>query len=77
MEIGLYEAKTHFSSLMARVVRGEQVTITKHGLPIANVVPVRQKLSSAAETIRKIRALRDRLPARKVSVKAMIAEGRR
>jgi len=35
-----FEAKTHLSELLARVEAGEQVTITKHGRPIARLVPV-------------------------------------
>ena len=37
--VGAFEAKTHFSSLLEKVERGEQVTITKHGHPIAKLVP--------------------------------------
>jgi prevent-host-death family protein len=35
MEIGIYEAKTHFASLVARVEKGERITITRHGRPVA------------------------------------------
>jgi len=38
--VGAFEAKTHLSKLLARVEAGEQVTITKHGRPIARLVPV-------------------------------------
>ena len=31
LEIGACKAKTHFSSLLDRVVQGEEVLITKHG----------------------------------------------
>ena len=40
MEVGAYEAKTHLPSLLERVQRGERVTITKHGVPVAMLVPV-------------------------------------
>lgn len=36
------KAKTHFSELLDRVERGEEVTITKHGSPVAKLVPVRK-----------------------------------
>ena len=39
-EIGAYEAKTHLPALLERVARGEQITITKHGRPIARLVPI-------------------------------------
>jgi len=38
--IGAYEAKTHFSELLQRVRRGERITITHHGVPVAVLVPV-------------------------------------
>jgi prevent-host-death family protein len=37
--IGVFEAKNHFSEILERVQRGEVVTITKHGKPIAEVRP--------------------------------------
>lgn len=40
--VGAFEAKTHLSSLLQRVEAGEVVTITKHGRPIARLVPVNQ-----------------------------------
>lgn len=39
MEVGAYEAKTHLPKLLERVARGERITITKHGKPIATLVP--------------------------------------
>ena len=38
--IGAYEAKTHLPRLLDRVVRGESLTITRHGRPVARLVPV-------------------------------------
>ena len=38
--VGSYEAKTHLSRLLDRVAKGEQITITKHGVPVAKLVPV-------------------------------------
>lgn len=37
--LGAFEAKTHLSLLLDRVARGEQVVITKHGKPIARLIP--------------------------------------
>ncbi len=37
--VGAYEAKTHLSDLLARVARGERITITKHGVPVAVLQP--------------------------------------
>ena len=40
--VGAYEAKTKFSELLARVEQGERVTITKHGRPVAELIPARR-----------------------------------
>ena len=37
--VGAYEAKTKLPELLKRVEQGEQITITKHGTPIAVLVP--------------------------------------
>jgi prevent-host-death family protein len=36
--VGAFEAKTHLSALLEKVAGGEEVTITKHGKPIARLV---------------------------------------
>jgi len=38
--VGAFEAKTHLSELLARVEEGEQITITKHGRPVARLTPI-------------------------------------
>lgn len=40
MSVGAFEAKTHLSALLQKVEKGEVVTITKHGRPVARLVPV-------------------------------------
>jgi prevent-host-death family protein len=35
----IHEAKTHFSKLLERVLRGEEVVIAKAGKPIARLMP--------------------------------------
>jgi prevent-host-death family protein len=37
--VGAFEAKTHLSALLERVGGGEEVLITRHGKPIARLVP--------------------------------------
>lgn len=51
LEIGAFEAKTHFSSLLEKVERGEQITITKHGRPIARLVPMRTNLGKPKDVV--------------------------
>jgi len=37
--VGAYEAKTHLAALLDQVERGERVTITRHGRPVAVLMP--------------------------------------
>jgi prevent-host-death family protein len=38
-EIGAFEAKNTFGTLLDRVERGEEIVITRHGRPVARLVP--------------------------------------
>ena len=42
MDIGTYEAKTHFAELLADVEAGKDFTITKRGKPIARIIPYKE-----------------------------------
>ena len=37
--VGAYEAKTHLAELLNRVEKGERITITRHGRPVAVLAP--------------------------------------
>jgi prevent-host-death family protein len=39
LEIGAFDAKNKLSSLLDRVEQGEEIIITRHGLPVARLVP--------------------------------------
>jgi prevent-host-death family protein len=38
--IAAFQAKTNFSALLKQVEKGEYIVITKHGQPVAKLVPV-------------------------------------
>jgi prevent-host-death family protein len=38
-EIGAFEAKNRLSALLDRVQEGEEIVITRHGKPVARLVP--------------------------------------
>ncbi len=40
IEVAVYEAKTRLSELLVDVEQGEQITITRRGLPVARLVGV-------------------------------------
>lgn len=39
----IHEAKTHFSKLINRVLEGEEVLITRNGVPVAELVAARRR----------------------------------
>lgn len=76
--IGAFEAKTHLAALLERVAQGERITITRHGVPTALLVPVTDApvKRSHAEIVAGMRELRKRVKPG-VSVRKMIEEGHR
>jgi prevent-host-death family protein len=56
------EAKTHFLRILDKVEKGESVTVSRHGKPIARIVPIppsdherRERIERAMANIREIR----------------------
>ncbi|MGO9921383.1 MAG: type II toxin-antitoxin system Phd/YefM family antitoxin [Isosphaeraceae bacterium] len=49
--IGVYDAKTQLPKLLERVRRGEHFLITKHGRPVAQLVPAVVEAAVAVEDI--------------------------
>ncbi len=47
--LSTYEAKTHFSSLADRVCAGEEITVTRHGVPIIKMIPIPQTQTLSRE----------------------------
>lgn len=78
LTVGSYEAKTHLPSLLEQVARGERVTITRHGVPVAMLVPAQP--SSGLDRRQAIEALRSFRRGRRSApgeVAEMIRSGRR
>ncbi len=40
--VNIHEAKTHLAQLLQKVIDGEEVIITKAGIPVARLVPYEQ-----------------------------------
>lgn len=49
--IAAHEARTHFSKLLREVERGETFVITRYGVPVARLEPIRKHLEDAATAI--------------------------
>ena len=76
--VGAYEAKTDLSQLLERVARGERITIEKHGVPVAVLLPAdSSKTEPPAKTIAEIKAFREKHRLGSLSIREMIEEGRR
>jgi prevent-host-death family protein len=66
-EIEASEAKVHLLQLLDEVERGETVVITRHGRPIARIVPVidqrQEEIDKALAGIRRLRRRTGRISA--------------
>ncbi len=62
--VAIFEAKNRFSEMIAAVEHGEEITITRHGAPVARLVAIstkgrrprgqRQQVVSAMDALRKL-----------------------
>ena len=82
--VGAHEAKEELSDLLDDVEQGREVTITRHGKPVAKLVPVRPIFDRSAfdwEAAEKAAArlleLREKSRTGPESLKDLINEGRR
>ena len=77
-QIRTFEAKTHLARLLDRVAAGEQITITRHGTPIARLVPAKPTSSrEIRETINKLKEFSKGQTLGGLQVKDLINEGSR
>jgi prevent-host-death family protein len=75
--IGTFEAKKHLAHLLNRVAAGEQITITRHGTPIARLVPVHPSSPrQVRETIAKLKQFSKGQTLGGLKIKDLITEGR-
>lgn len=77
--VGSYEAKTHLPRLLDEVAGGEKITITKHGVPVAVLVPPpARRRRSVEEVIEELKELREGVSLGEGStVRDLLEEGRR
>ena len=78
--VGAYEAKTKLPQLLDKVAQGNSITITKHGVPVAKLVPYEARkatdIAKAIEEFPKWRAEQNiRLDG--LTIREMMEEGRR
>jgi len=79
LQIGAFEAKNRLSELLQRVENGEEVTITRHGKPVARLVPAaatadQDRIREAVDWLKRTRKKR-KLGG--VTIRQLINEGRK
>lgn len=81
--VGAHEAKTNLGQLLDRVEHGEVIVITRHGTPVARLVPFDEQPGRAqvAGTLAALEAVATRIHARgvelgQVDIKDAIDDGR-
>ena len=77
-KISTRDARLHLSALLKRVEGGEEITITKHGRPVARLVPVTiVSRSRIDETIARLKEFRAGRRLGGLGWKSLRDEGRR
>jgi prevent-host-death family protein len=76
--IGTFQVKTHLSRLLDEVSQGMEFIITRHGTPVAKLVPISgKKRANILDTIEKMEAFQLKHALNGLSIKDMIGEGRK
>lgn len=81
-QVSAFDAKTHLSQLLLRAQQGDRITITKHNMPVAMLVPIQPSLDqemniSIADVIEKILLARKNHTLGGESIQGLKEEGRR
>ena len=78
--VGAYEAKTHLPRLLDEVAGGETITITRHGVPVAQLVPMpdnrRPDVGKAIDEWREFRRQHNITLGPDLTIRDLIEEGR-
>jgi prevent-host-death family protein len=73
----VYDAKAGFSQLLDRVAHGQEVVITRHGNPVARILPMESDAQLVARREEIIaRMLRRRTKLKGVSIMDIVREAR-
>lgn len=77
--VPLYDAKAHFSELVAQAEAGQEITITRHGTPVVKLVPVKQQhsIEERRAAIERIIDNRKGITLGGLKIRDLIEEGRR
>lgn len=74
--VSAYDAKTHLPKLLERTARGERFVITRHGKPVAQLIPFDEGDAHALRlAIDKVGRIRASLSRQQVTLPKALAEG--
>lgn len=78
----MFEAKTHFSALVADAIAGKTTIVTRHGRPVAEIRPISaDRVARARQAAERLKTTRVRLAAegklRDIAIRELIDEGRK
>lgn len=76
-QVGVYDAKTKLPRLLQEVERGETIIITRHGRPVAQLVPINGGRRNIDDTIAAILEFRKGHRLNGITIRELIDEGRR
>lgn len=76
-KVGVYEAKTQLPRLLDEVEQGQVVEITRHGRPVARLVPIGTQRLTVDEAIKATHEFRSKHRLDGITVRELIDEGRK
>lgn len=81
INIGAFEAKTHLSQLLEQVAAGERFVITRHGKPVAQLVPIadddKEMAQRRATAVARLKTVGDGNRLGPATIRELIDEGRK
>ncbi|VAW15320.1 hypothetical protein MNBD_BACTEROID05-765 [hydrothermal vent metagenome] len=77
IKIDLFDAKTHFSDLLKRVQRGEEIIITNRGKSVAKLTSCKEDTSNSELFIKRIKKISKGQLSSLSEIKSMKEEGSR
>jgi prevent-host-death family protein len=75
--VGSFAAKTHLSTLLKRVQKGERILITKRGRPVAMLTPPPAPKHNVGKIVEQMKALRRGNRLAGATIRELIEDGRR
>lgn len=79
-KIGVFETKTNLNKIISRVIEGEEFTVTKRGVEVARIIPLKNNKNNLSVLFEEINNLKKRLSSNFITIeeiKTFKEEGRR